>query len=121
MNKELTKEQRVKKELNKLKRIYKKLDNDTFAVVEGLIHRASYMRIMLEDYETEIDEYGTTELFTQSKDVPGYQRELPAVRLYNTANKNYQTIIKQLTQLLPKEDPKPKDDGFNDFINGRDD
>ena len=38
--------------------------------------------------------------------------------------KNYSAIIKQLTDLLPKEQEKnapPQDDGFEGFVNGRDD
>ena len=37
-------------------------------------------------------------------------------------NGNYQKIIKQLDALLPKEEPKTRenDDGFDDFVSGRD-
>ena len=46
------------------------------------------------------------------------------VEIYNTMIKNYSAIIKQLTDLLPKEQEKnapPQDDGFEGFVNGRDD
>ena len=38
--------------------------------------------------------------------------------------KNYSAIVKQLTDLLPKEQAKSVQstgDGFEDFVNGRDD
>jgi len=36
-------------------------------------------------------------------------------------NTSYQKIIKQLTDLLPKDEPKPEDDGFDAFVGGRED
>lgn len=36
--------------------------------------------------------------------------------------KNYMAVIKQLTDLVPKEQVATKtNDGFEDFVNGRDD
>ena len=78
------------------------------------------MRVTLEDYEKDLDEKGYTELFTQSVNTPPYERERPVARLYNTMNKNYQSIIKQLGDLVPKEVKVVEDDGFRDFIAQRD-
>jgi hypothetical protein len=79
---------------------------------------------MLEDYEKDLDTKGYVEMFTQSANTPPYERERPVARLYNTLNKNYQTIIKQLGDLFPKEPTKPnndKVDEFDEFVNERDD
>jgi hypothetical protein len=70
--------------------------------------------------EVELDEKGYVELFTQSEKTEPYERERPIARLYNTMNKNYQSIIKQLSDLVPKQEVKIKDDGFDDFVNRRD-
>lgn len=43
--KELTKEERVNKEIRRLKRIYKELPKDTLMVVEGLIVEAADLRV----------------------------------------------------------------------------
>jgi predicted transcriptional regulator len=118
--KELSKADRITKEEKRLKVIYKDLSKDKKSIVEGLIYRAAYMRIMLEDYEKDLDEKGYVEQFSQSEKLEPYERERPVARLYNTANKNYQSIIKQLSDLLPKEVPKQENDGFEDFINSRD-
>jgi hypothetical protein len=64
-------------------------------------------------------ENGCTEMFTQSLNTPPYERERPVARLYNTMNGNYQKIIKQLSELVPKPDPKVEDDGFDDFLIGK--
>lgn len=112
-------EDRIRREFLRLRRIYKDIDKDNKAIIDGLMHRAAYMRITLEDWEQDIIENGVTEMFTQSEKTPPYERERPVVRLYNTMNKNYQSIIKQLSDMVPKPEPKPEDDGFDDFINSR--
>lgn len=119
--KELTRDEKIKKEISRLNRIYKNIDKDNKAIVEGIIQRAAYMRITLEEWEKDIIENGYCEMFTQSEKTEPYERERPVARLYNTMNKNYQSIIKQLSDLVPKYEPTPKDDGFEDFINSRTD
>lgn len=116
---ELAVDERIKKEVLRLKRIYKNIDKDNKAIIDGLIQRAAYMRVTLEDWELDIMENGCTEMFTQSINTPPYERERPVARLYNTMNKNYQSIIKQLSDLVPKPEPKQEDDGFDDFLVGK--
>jgi uncharacterized protein YicC (UPF0701 family) len=116
---QLTVDERIKKEVLRLKRIYKNIDKDNKAIIDGLIQRAAYMRVTLEDWELDIMKNGCTEMFTQSVNTPPYERERPVARLYNTMNKNYQSIIKQLSDLVPKPEPKQEDDGFDEFVNGK--
>ena len=115
-------QERIKKEERRLKRIYRDIPKENKSIVEGLIQRAAYMRIALEDWEIDIMENGIVEMFTQSVKTEPYERERPIARLYNTMNKNYQSIIKQLGDLVPKV-PVRKDkesDGFESFVAGRD-
>jgi hypothetical protein len=42
-------------------------------------------------------------------------RESPALKSYNTTIKNYQTLIKQITDLLPVETKKDVGDEFDKF------
>ena len=77
------------------------------------------MRVALEDFERDIIENGCVEMFSQTDKAEPYERERPVARLYNTMNKNYQSIIKQLSDLLPKELPKQEDDGFGEFCDSR--
>jgi hypothetical protein len=121
INEDLTKVERIKKEERRLRRIYKKIDKDNKAIIDGLIQRAAYMRVTLEDWEDDIDENGYVEMFTQSEKTDPYERERPVARLYNTMNKNYQSIIKQLSDLVPKQETPQKDDGFDAFVSGRED
>jgi len=121
--KEVSKENRINKEERRLRRIYKDVSKDKLSVVDGLIRRAAYMRITLEDMEIDLDLNGFNELFTQSEKTEPYERERPVARQYQQMNKNYQAICKQLSDLLPKENGSgngDKDDGFDSFVNGRD-
>lgn len=119
---ELAVDERIIKEERRLKKIYKKIHKDNKAIIDGLIRRAAYMRITLEDWELDIMDNGITEMFTQSVNIEPYERERPVARLYNTMNANYQKIIKQLSDLVPKEvKAVDENDGFADFINSRSD
>lgn len=113
------KDQLIKKEIRRLNRIYKNIPKNEKAVIDGLIRRAAYMRVTLEEMEEDLSINGYTEPFTQSQNLAPYDRERPVARLYNTLNKNYQTIMKQLAEFVEKESPKPKSDGFEEFVNGR--
>lgn len=120
--KELSRDERILKEERRLRKIYKNIDTDKKGIIDGLIQRAAYMRVTLEDWEKDIMENGYIEMFTQSEKTDPYERERPVARLYNTMNKNYQSIIKQLTDLMPKEvKVVDEDDGFDEFISSRQD
>jgi len=112
---------RIQVEIKRLNNIYSNIESRHKKLIEGLIQRAAYMRITLDIYEIDLDEFGYVELFSQSQNTEPYDRERPVARLYNAMNKNYQSIIKQLTDLLPKEPPKQEGDGFNDFVSSRED
>lgn len=116
-----SRENRISKEERRLKKLYKDMDEDKINVVDGLIQRAAYMRVSLEDFEEDLNKNGFTEEFSQGDQEP-YERKRPIADLYNTMNASYQKAIKQLTDLLPKtEVKKVDDDGFNDFVNERED
>ncbi len=116
IKKELSKSERILKEDKRLREIYKDVNKDKLALVDGLIGRAAYMRITLEDYESDININGYFEMFTQSEKTDPYERERPVARLYNTMNKNYQSIIKQLTDLVDKDKPETDTDELMEFL-----
>lgn len=98
----LSKEKRINAEIDRLMSIYEDLSEIELSSIDGLIRRAAYMRVTLEDYEKDLDDNGYIEMFTQSEKTPPYERERPVARLYNSMNRNYQTIMRQLVDALPK-------------------
>lgn len=119
---EKTKEARIRAEKNKLARNYRDLPKGQKSIADGLIERAAFMRVELEDLEADLKVNGWTEMFSQGNQAP-YNRARPQGQTYNALNGNYQKIIKQLDAMLPKEDKLvgDPDDGFDSFVNGRDD
>lgn len=113
------KSNRIRSEKNRLTKLYKGMDDSKKAIAIGLIERAAFMRVECEDLEIFLQENGWTEKFSQGNQEP-YDRARPQGQAYQTLNANYQKIIKQLDAMLPREAPQPKDDGFNAFVNGRD-
>lgn len=116
-----TKSSRVKAEKKRLEENYAELSPAKKEVAKGLIERAAFMLVEMEDLEAFLSENGWTEKFSQGDQKP-YDRARPQGQTYNAVNGNYQKIIKQLDSMLPKEEPKTRetDDGFDDFVGGRD-
>lgn len=100
----------VGEEKAKLLKQFSALPTKQKNIVDGLIERAAFMRIMLAGLEEDIKKNGEFELFTQSDAVQPYQRKRPAVDIYNASIKNYSSIIKQLTELLPAENENAEDE-----------
>ena len=121
MPKPKTKQGRIRAEEKRLFEIFSPRSARERGVIEGLIRRAAYMRVTLEDLERDIDERGLVEMFTQSDKTDPYERERPSARLYNTINKNYQTIMKQLSEFVEKSTPNEEadNDGFDEFVASR--
>ena len=109
-------EKDVKKEKNRLKKVFKEIEEKKKRAAEGLFDEAAFMRCSLQMLKEDLQENGFTELFQQSEKQEPYERERPQAKIYSTMNGNYQKIIKQLTDLLPKDAPKPKvGDPFEEF------
>lgn len=92
---------RIKKELSRLRKLLVKIPEDKKQLAANVAKRIAFMQITLEDLERDMLENGYTELFSQQKDIQ-YDRERPAVRIYNATIKNYAAACKQLVDLIPE-------------------
>lgn len=113
---------KIAAEKRRLNKIYKELDDKRKKLSVGLIETAAYTRVKLQELQDDIDENGLVEMFSQSDKQEPYARKRPEADLFNTMSNNYLKLIKQLNDLLPKqqaEAPAPKPDGFDDFVSGR--
>jgi len=105
----------VKKEKNRLKRLFKGIPKNKLDTVEGLIIQASRLRVLLDEMWIDISENGDVEMFSQSEKQEPYERERPIAKLFNSRDLSYQRIMKQLTDLIP-----PEKDGGGEFDDGSD-
>ncbi|KGF09699.1 hypothetical protein HMPREF1635_02110 [Clostridiales bacterium S5-A14a] len=113
----IKKETRIKRENKRLRNKYKELPEDFLEIVDGLLDEAAFMRVELQDMKEDMIANGRIEKFCQSANAKPYDRERPVVRQYNQMVRNYQNIIKQLDEKLPKQSEIPeKPDGFDEFI-----
>ena len=97
------------KEVRRLTGIYKGLPPKQFALAQGLIAEAARLRVRCNSLWNDLQENGEVELFSQGDQEP-YERERPASRIYTAANKSYQSIIKQLNDMIPAEEDSDADD-----------
>lgn len=118
-----SKDEIIKAEKRKLAGIYTRLDKKTKKSVDSLVDEAAFMAASLYELRRIIDEKGYTEEYQNGANQKGVKK-CSEVEIYNTMIKNYSAIVKQLTDLIPKEQAKSvqnMSDGFEDFINERDD
>lgn len=121
-NTEKSKEQKINTEKRKLNRLFKNLDDDIKKTVNSLIEEAAFMSVSLGELRKIIDEKGYTETYQNGANQKGIKK-CSEIEIYNTMIKNYMAVIKQLTDLMPKDEKSTKNqgDGFEEFINDRED
>lgn len=90
----------VKKEKNRLMRLFKNIPENKKKAVQGLIIQAARLRVLLDEMWEDISENGDYEMFSQSEKQEPYERERPVAKLYNSRDVSYQRVIKQLTDLI---------------------
>ena len=94
-------------EIKRLTEIYQGLPPKQFALAQGLIAEAARLWVRLDKLWEDLTENGEVEMFSQSENTDPYERERPASRIYTATNKSYQSIIKQLNDMIPKDDGAP--------------
>ena len=102
-------------EIDRLTEIYRGLPPKQFALAQGLIIQAARLRVRLDKLWAELEEKGETEWFTQSEKTDPYERERPASRTFTATDKSYQSIIKQLNDMIPTD---AEDTGLELDLNG---
>lgn len=103
---EMTKEKRISKEITRLKKLFKVIPNNTLQSVMSLISNAAFMAVTLEDLQQTINEEGTVSKYQNGENQWGTKKS-PEVEIYNSMIKNHSSLIKQLTDLIPKPDDPP--------------
>lgn len=114
----IEKNKTIKKEINRLKKLFKNLDENKMKLAKNLIENAAFMSTTLEDLKKDIIKYGVKETYVNGKDQFGFKESIES-KTYNTMIKNYMNIIKQLNDMLPQEkkiDEKNEFDKFCDNI-----
>ncbi len=113
------KDGRIKKEMAKLKRLFKDMEKDTMNTVSSLIRNAAFMVVTLDDLQETINREGAVSEYQNGENQWGTKKS-PEVEIYNTMIKNHMAIIKQLSDLLPKATSTPgAGDDFEEFVGSK--
>ena len=110
----IEKNKKIRKETQKLKKLFKDLPDNKKKMAEKLIENASFMSITLDELKEDIKLYGVKETYVNGKDQFGFKESIES-KTYNTMVKNYMNIIKQLNDMLPEEKKINEDDEIERF------
>lgn len=110
----IEKNKQIKKETQKLKKLFKDLPDNKKKMSEKLIENASFMSITLDELKEDIKIYGVKETYVNGKDQFGFKESVES-KTYGTMVKNYMNIIKQLNDMLPEDKKINEDDEFERF------
>ena len=110
----IKKNKKIKKETNRLKKLFKEIPENRKKLVQRTIENAAFMSVTLEDLMKHIKLYGVKEEYMNGKNQFGYKESIES-KTYNNMIKNYTNIIKQLNDLLPEEKKIDEDDEFKKF------
>ena len=91
----------AKKEKKKLKIIVSQLPEDLAKITEGLVEDASFMAEQLEKLREHINQNGWSETYQNGANQSGKKTSVEADS-YIKLQKSYAAIIKQLTDLIPR-------------------
>lgn len=112
------KDKRINEIINQLVSIFSVLSQDTQKTILPMIEKAAFMSITLDDLQDDINLNGVTETYQNGANQFGVKKSA-SIEVYNTMIKNYTSLMKQLTDLLPKDEPQSKaGDALKAFING---
>lgn len=96
----MAKGKKILTELDKLRDIFKDIDEDKRGIVDRLIENAAFMSEELTKLQEYIREHGCTEEYQNGANQFG-KKKSSEVDVYNTMIKNYSSVIRQLIDLLP--------------------
>lgn len=108
-------EERIEKEVKRLTSLFKEVEKSKVSLVKGLIKRAAFLMVSLEDIEEDINKNGTTEIFSQTRGIE-YERERPCMKVYVNFGRNYGTTMKELIALMNKAVAKEVEDELTAFL-----
>ena len=118
----LDKQKRIKKEVNRLKKLFKDIDDNKKKLVFTTIDDVAFMTITMQDLREQIIREGTTVEYKNGANQYGVKQS-PDAQLYLQLSQKQTQAMKILVDCLPKKTKEQvgKMDDFDDFVNGRED
>ena len=102
---DLDKSAKIKRERNRLKKVFKTLDKNKLTTVQPLISTAAFIFVTLDELQEIINRDGYISEYKNGANQFG-KKQSEAVEIHIQMTRNLTTIIKQLTDLVPQEKRK---------------
>lgn len=118
----LEKTKRIKKEVTRLKRLFKDIDKNKKNLVFTTIEDIAFMTITMQDLREKIVRKGTTCSYKNGENQYG-TKQSPDAQLYLQMSQKQTQAMKILLDCMPKaqKEMPEQSDGFDDFVAGRED
>lgn len=116
------KQERIKKEVRRLKRVFSKLDKNKKSLVETAIQDVAFLAVSMEDLRNKILVEGTTTEYKNGENQYG-TKQSPDAQLYMAMSQKHTQAMKILMDALAKQPAQTvvkEVDNFDDFVQGRD-
>ena len=115
ISEEEDRQKRIRRELTELRRLYRDLDKDEKTLPESVAEELAFMKVTLEELKDRVNKDGVvTEMVQGSYSI---DRENPALKSYNATIQRYNTMVKQLFDMLDRKAPETSDErDIRDFI-----
>ena len=119
----LEKQRRIKKEINRLRKLFKDIDENKKKLVFTTIDDVAFMTITMQDLRESIVRDGTKCTYKNGENQYGVKQS-PDAQLYLQLSQKNTQAMKILVDCLPKTEKikaQIPDDDFDDFVSGRED
>lgn len=116
----LEKDKRIKKEITRLKKLFKDIDESKKKLVQTTIEDVAFMTVTMQDLRENIIRTGTTVKYKNGENQYGFKQS-PDSQLYLQMSQKQTQAMKILMDCMPKAERinKVPDDDFDNFVQGR--
>lgn len=101
----MNKDERIKKEEERLLSIFADMDENELQVAEGIIRQASFMIITLEDLQESILNNGSIGEYKNGRNQYG-TKQSAELQAYNQTLRSYNSVISKLLKIVPRKPVK---------------
>jgi len=118
----LEKQKQIKKEISRLRRLFKDIDENKKKLVNTTIEDIAFMTITMQELRDNIIRTGTTVKYQNGANQFG-TKQSPDAQLYLQMSQKQTQAMKILLDCMPKSNKKitVQEDDFDDFVTGRED
>ena len=114
----LEKQKRIKKEISRLRKLFKEIDENKKKLVLTTIDDVAFLTVAMQDLRENIIRDGTSVEYKNGENRYG-TKQSPDAQLYLAMSQKQTQAMKILLDCMPKSQTTTKSDGFDEFLGER--